>query len=55
MKDLFMFAIVNMAEKFGKLTKATFYGRDYATIEFESNDKIYSVNISCEEKKEEQQ
>ena len=55
MKDLFMFLLINMTDKLGTLTKTTCYGGDYATVEFEKDGSIFSVNISREDKKEEQQ
>ena len=33
-----------------ELKKANYYGEDFASIEVESNGKIYSFSMRCEEK-----
>ena len=52
MRDLFMFIIVNI-QKFGAIAKANYYGHDFASVEFETQEGRYSINISFEKKKEE--
>lgn len=53
MKDLFMCLLLNL-QNHGNITAATLY-RDgkFATLEVESEYAIYSVNISKEEKSNE--
>lgn len=53
MRDIFIFLLINMV-KHGHLNKATFFGEDFATIEIENNGKLYSINVHCDEIKEEE-
>ena len=53
MKNLFMELLLDL-RSFGKITAANLYkGGNYSSIEVESEDAIYTVNISKEEKKNE--
>lgn len=52
MKEYFMFLMSNVLQ-WGELTKANFYGGDYASVEFENDGKKYSISLSCEEIKTE--
>ena len=52
MKDLFMFMLVNMV-KLGQLKSANYYGENFASVQFEADNKVYSINISsCDNDKE---
>ncbi len=48
MKEYFIFLVSNVLQ-WGELTKANFYGGDFASVEFENDGKKYSVSLSYEE------
>lgn len=55
MKDLVMFILVNLFEFNGDLKVVHMYDNDYASIEFDSKDSRWQINISrkdLEEKKD---
>ena len=51
MSEFYLF-LMNQMYRLGALKKTSYYGNDYALVEFEKEGKIYSVSISCAEKKE---
>ena len=53
MKELFMCLLLNL-KNHGNITAATLYRQgNYASIELETEDGIYSIGVSKEEKKNE--
>lgn len=54
MEKIYLFLLNNLVEKLGKLKSAKYYGESFATIEIESTDKIYEINICSKYKTQEE-
>lgn len=51
MNNLFMLLLKLFVPE-GSLQKASFYGGNYASIEYADSGKVYTISICCEDKKE---
>ena len=52
MKDMFLCLLLNMG-KFGKVTKAHFYGEDFSETRLETEDSEYTITIMRKDKNSE--
>ena len=52
MKDMFLCLLLNLG-KFGKVTKAHFYGEDFSETKLETEDSEYTISIMRKDKNSE--